>query len=74
MTLPSDTPGDLANLRQISAWVGRCEVYHECDNGWEIRISFDPSAQNYVAVGYYPDTDFAGTFATAAIFQAGGEV
>lgn len=72
--LPSSVPGSFVNAQQIFVWVGRCSVYHECENGWEVRVSVDLFADHYVPVGYYPDADFGATFGTASIFLAGGEV
>jgi len=73
ITLASSTPG-INGIQQIFVWVGRCSVYHECENGWEVRVSDDLDGSHYVGVGYYPDSDFGGNFPSAANFAAGGEV
>jgi hypothetical protein len=74
VTLPSSVSGDQNQLQQIYIWVGRCSIYNECQNGWEVRVSPDLNAEHYVGVGYYPDSDFNNTFTAASTFQAGSEV
>jgi hypothetical protein len=63
-------------MAELIVQVTACSTTGNCSSGWEVQVRTNNNGTTPLAeVGYYPASDFTGSFqTTATAFSAGGEV